>query len=114
MFLSPLKKLLFSATTDLWSGDSCHPYLTLTIHFVSSNWDLKSFCLHTSALYEDHMDQNIADAISDIFDNRNLDMKNLVATTTGNASNMIAAFNLLDLLRLSCFDHNLDLAINKV
>ena len=40
-------------------------------------------------------------------------MKKLVATTTDNASNMIAAFNLLDLLCLSCFDHNLDLAINK-
>ena len=103
----------FAATTDLWSSDSCHPYLTLTVHFVSSNWDLKSFCLDTAALYEDHTGQNIADAISDIFDNWNLDMKKLVATTTDNASNMIAAFNLLDLLRLSCFGHNLDLAINK-
>ena len=35
----------FAATTDLWSSDSCHPYLTLTVHFVSSNWDLKSFFL---------------------------------------------------------------------
>ena len=40
-------------------------------------------------------------------------MKKLVAATTDNASHMIAAFNLLDLLRLSCFGHNLDLAINK-
>ena len=40
-------------------------------------------------------------------------MKKLGATTTDNGSNMIAAFNVLDLLCLSCFGHNLDLAINK-
>ena len=40
-------------------------------------------------------------------------MKKLVATTTNNASNMIAAFNLLDLLHLSRYGHNLDLMINK-
>ena len=40
-------------------------------------------------------------------------MKNLVAATTDNGSNMIAAFNILNLFRLSCFGHNLDLAIIK-
>ena len=99
-----------AVTTVLWSSDSCHPYLTLTVHFISTNWDLKSFCLDTAALYKDHTGHNIADAISDIFENWNLDMKKLVATTTDNGSNMIAAFNVLD---LSCFGHNLDLAINK-
>ena len=59
----------FTATTDLWSSDSCHPYLTLTIHFISTIWDLKSLYLDTAALYEDHTGHNIADAISDIFEN---------------------------------------------
>ena len=42
-------------------------------------------------------------------------MKKLVLTTctTDNRSYMIAELNVLDLLRLSCFDHNLNLAINK-
>ena len=52
----------FAATTDLWSSDSCHPYLTLSVHFISTNWDLKSFCLDTAVLYEDHTGRNIADA----------------------------------------------------
>ena len=88
--------------------------ILILLTLISSNWDLKSFFLDTAALYKDRTGQNIADAKSDIFDNWNLGMKKLVATTIDNASNMIAAFNLLDLLRLSCFDHNLDLAINKV
>ena len=104
---------MFAATTDLWSSGSCHPYLTLTVHFISTNWDLKSFCLDTAALYKDHTGHNIVDAISDIFENWNLGMKKLVATTTDNGSSMIAAFNILELLRPSCFGHNLDLVINK-
>ena len=87
--------------------------ILILLTLISSNWDLKSFFLDTAALYKDHTGQNIADAKSDIFDNWNLGMKKLVATTIDNASNMIAAFSLLDLLRLSCFGHNLDLAINK-
>ena len=100
--------------TDLWSSDSCHPYLTLSVHFISTNWDLiKSFYLDTAALYEDHTGRNIADAVTDIFDNWRLQVKNFVAATTDNGLNMIAAFNILNLFRLSCFGHNLGLAINK-
>jgi len=40
--------------------------------------------------------------------------EDLVGTTTDNGLNFIAAFNLLDWPRISCFGHNLDLAINKV
>lgn len=36
-----------------------------------------------------------------------------MATTTDNGSNVIAAFSDLGWLRVSCFGHNLDLAINK-
>ena len=42
-----------------------------------------------------------------------LDLAKLVATTTDNGSNFIAAFNSLEWIRISCFKHNLDLAINK-
>ena len=74
---------------------------------------MNSFSLDTSALYEDHTGENIAIAITDILDNWNLDVKKLIATTTDNGSNIIAAFRILDSLRLSCFGHNLDLAIKK-
>ena len=59
----------FAATTDLWTSGSCHPYLTLTVHFITSNWELKSYCLDTTTMYEDHTGQNIADAVLDIFEN---------------------------------------------
>lgn len=103
----------FAATTDFWTSGTCHPYLTLTVHFVNPEWGLSSFSLDTSALYEDHTGENIACAITDILDNWNLSFKKLIATTTDNGSNIVAAFRTLDSLRISCFGHNLDLAIKK-
>ena len=107
------ESIFFAATTDLWTSGSHHPYLTLTVHFITSNWELKSYCLDTTAMYEDHTGQNITDAVLDIFENWKLSTSNLVAITTDNGSNMIAAFSTSLLLRISCFGHNLDLAINK-
>jgi len=45
--------------------------------------------------------------------NWSLSQDKLVFTTTDNGSNFISAFDLLELPKLSCFEHNLDLAMNK-
>lgn len=105
--------MFFAATTDFWTSGTCHPYLTVTVHFIDREWDLKSFSLDTSALYEDHTGENVACAITDVLDNWNLSFKNLIATTTDNGLNIVAAFQMLDSLRISCFGHDLDLAIKK-
>ena len=47
------------------------------------------------------------------FDNCGLSTENLVAFITDSGSNVIAAFNFSGLLQISCFGHNLDLAIKK-
>lgn len=103
----------FAATTDFLTSGTCHPYLTVTVHFIDLEWDLKSFSLDTSALCEDHTGENVACAITDVLDNWNLSFKNLIATTTDNGLNIVAAFQMLDSLRISCFGHDLDLAIKK-
>lgn len=77
------KAKYFSATTDLWTSAATHPYLSLTAHFIDSEWMLRTFCLDTVPLFVDHTGQNIAEAIQDIFENWELSSDNLVATTTG-------------------------------
>ena len=103
----------FSSTTDLWTSCANQPYLSLTVHFIDKEWVLQSYCLDTSPLFEDHTGQNISEAIKDIYQNWQLPVANLVATTTDNGSNFIAAYQQLNWVRLSCFGHNLDLAIRK-
>ena len=89
-------------------------YLSLTIHFIDQQWNLNSFCLDTVPIFSDHTGQNIVDSISDILSNWGLSTSGLVATTTDNGSNFVAAFrNVLEWPRISCFGHNLDLAIKK-
>ena len=109
-----LKELIFySATTDMWTSAANDSYMTVTIHFITSDWELKSFCLETMPLFKDHTGQNIADAMVDILDSWDLNRDNLVATTTDSGSNVVSAFRLMNALRISCFGHNLDLAIRK-
>ena len=105
----------YSATTDLWTSRSCDPYLCYTVHFVDSAWEVQSFCLETIPLFEDHTGKNIVDTISDIMANWELKSEQLVSTTTDNGSNFVAGFRQHQELwiRLSCFGHCLDLAINK-
>ena len=103
----------YAATTDLWTSASCDPYITFTIHFIDDSWVLKSLCLDTVPLSTDHTGQNIADAMKDVLENWDLHTADLIASTTDNGSNVVAAFKILDLLRIGCFGHNLDLGIRK-
>ena len=91
----------FAATTDLWTSGANHPYLSYTIHFITRDWSLESFCLDTVPLFEDHTGQNIGEAIQDILMNWNLTPDSLVATTTDNGSNFIAGMDLMGWTRLS-------------
>ena len=52
--------LYFSATTDLWSSVGLKPYLSFTMHYIDEEWKLRSRCLQTSFLPEDHTGNNIA------------------------------------------------------
>ena len=104
----------FSGTTDLWSSSAMEPYLSYTIHYVTSSWELTSHCLQAHYMPEDHTGINLQDALSQTLLNWELDATKLVALTTDSGSNIVLACDLLHWRRLSCFGHNLDLAIQKV
>ena len=103
----------FSATTDLWSSCTSDPYLCLTVHYIDMEWNLQSHCLQANYMPQDHTGEQLQDALSTSFDEWSLDPNKLVAITTDSGSNIKLACQLLKWKRLSCFGHNLDLAINK-
>ena len=48
----------FSGTTDLWTSGAGDSYLlSCTCHFIDPYWELKSYCLSTQDLLEDHTAQ---------------------------------------------------------
>ena len=103
----------YSATTDMWTSGSTDPYISFTIHYINNNWDMCSHCLATTCLIEDHTGENIKISLLDTLHEWNLDATKLVAITTDSGSNIKRACSLLQWTRISCFGHNLDLAIQK-
>ena len=103
----------FSATTDLRSSCTSDPHLCITIHYIDSEWNLQSHCLQANYMPEDHTREHLKDALSTSLTEWGLDSTKLIAISTDNRSNIKLACELLTWMRASCFDHNLDLAINK-
>ena len=103
----------FAATTDMWTSGYNNAYITFTVHCISNEWKLHMFCLEMVPMYSNHTGQNIADTISAILENWDLFKNKMVAATTDSESNIVLAFKILHAVRISCFGHNLDLAIKK-
>ena len=72
-----------------------------------------SKCLQTHHMPEAHTGSNLQDALTSSLDQWNLDAEKQVAITTNSDANIKLACELLDWQRLSCFRHNLDLAVHK-
>ena len=103
----------FSATTDLWSSEVMHPYISFTVHFINKSWEMKNLCLQTTFLACDHTGDNLAEALQGAIDSWGLRQEQLVCITTDSGSNIINATSKLGWKRLSCFGHNLNLAVTK-
>ena len=103
----------FSATTDLWSSVGMRPYMSYTVHYVSDDWKLENRCLQTHFLPEDHTGENLAEAMEATLAAWDLRASRQVCLTTDNAANLVNAAEQLQWCHLSCFGHNLHLAITK-
>ena len=102
--------LSFSGTTDLWTSTAGDPYFTYTCHYITSQWEMQSFCLQTHYIPQDHTGENIKEALSATLLQWNLDQSKQIGITMDSGSN---ACELLNWKRLSCFGHNLNLAVEK-
>ena len=103
----------FSATTDLWSSKTMQPYLSYTIHYVGSDWQMHSRCLQTSFCPEDHTGENLAAALRASLESWDLDEHNQTCITSDNGTNVICAAEKLSWTRLPCFGHVLHNAVGN-
>ena len=103
----------FSATTDMWSSVNMTPYMSLTVHYLTTDWTLKSRCLETVFMPLNHTSDNISEALRSAFDEWSLDEKKLACVTTDNGANIVAAVRQLGWTWLNCFGHNLHLAVTN-
>ncbi|XP_038129439.1 E3 SUMO-protein ligase ZBED1-like [Cyprinodon tularosa] len=103
----------YASTTDLWSSRTTEPYMSLTVHFVNANFELRSRCLQTAYFPTDHTGENIATGLKECLANWGLKEEAQTCITTDNATNMVKAMELNQWTRLQCFGHRLHLAIEN-
>ncbi|KAI7804933.1 putative zinc finger BED domain-containing protein 1-like [Triplophysa rosa] len=103
----------FSATTDMWSSTNMIPYMSFTVHYLSSDWTLQSKCLETRHVPENHTALTLAESLSGILTDWALDEKKMSCITTDNGANIVAAVAKLGWPWLNCFGHNLHLAVTN-
>ena len=71
-------------------------------------------CWLTKEFPEDYTGANFAEELEAILDEWKLDKHGLCAVTTDNCSNIVCATRILDGIRMPCFSHTLQLAIEEV
>ncbi|XP_060796344.1 E3 SUMO-protein ligase ZBED1-like [Neoarius graeffei] len=103
----------YASTTDMWSSRTTEPYMSLTVHFVNANFELRSRCLQTAYFPTDHTGENIAMGLKECLSSWGLKEEAQTCITTDNATNMIKAVELNQWTRLQCFGHRLHLAIEN-
>ena len=103
----------FSATSDMWSSNTMEPYISYTVHFIDPDWKLQSRCLQTLYMPADHTAENLADGMKEILEEWHLSSTRQVCITTDSGANVVKAVRDLDWPWMSCFGHNLHLAITN-
>ncbi|KAE9542433.1 hypothetical protein AGLY_003294 [Aphis glycines] len=101
-----------SITTDMWTSDSTRSYITVTCHFIFNDC-LYSPVLATEEVKESHTGENIASALSNIFNEWNISNK-IVTIVSDNGANIKHAIN-DHLLKYHhpCVAHTLNLSVNE-
>jgi len=104
----------YALTTDIWTSRHNEAYTGVTIHFVNTSYQLKAYLLETVEFPEAHTGVNIAAELQHVLNNWKLLEDNLSVVTTDNGSNIVAAFDITGWLRMPCFSHTLQLAVEVV
>lgn len=99
-------------TSDGWTSLAQDHYLTVTAHY-SSQGKLHQKVLRTKAVYQAQTGETVAVEIGEVLEEFGIAHK-VVVMTVDNASNMEVAARKLDILKLGCFAHTLNLAVQKV
>ena len=104
----------FSITTDLWSSQARHSYIAVTLHYLTVSFEMRSHLVETKEFAAAHTGELITEALEEVLPEWNLSHEKLVAVTTDNGPNLVRAMDLLGWTHISCFNHTIQFAIEKV
>ncbi|KAL3973548.1 chromosome alignment-maintaining phosphoprotein 1 [Sarotherodon galilaeus] len=81
-------------TTDGWTSRATENYVTVTAHYITAEWEIRSPVLQTRPLYESHTGTNLAHLLTEAVAEWRIERPNTnIPVTTDNAKNQINAVN---------------------
>lgn len=106
----------FGVTADPWSssGADGEAFMSFTVHYLNTDWQLRSHCLETQPLPDDHRAEQICERTEAVLSDWKMQKERLSGITTGQASSTRKAFEDFPCVWFSCFGRNLNLAVSKV
>lgn len=105
-----------SLTFDHWKADNADNFLVLTVHFISTDWQLVSICLSVVNLEEIDADHTAAACnriIREQLEKYQVAIDDVLYVTTDTTNTMPCAARMLGIDWQGCGAHMLQLAINK-
>ena len=109
--VSSLRGCPVALTTDMWTSTATHPYMTITAHHISDQWQLRSNVLSTRATPDRLTGANIAQHLHDAKEEFGIAV--IPAVVTDNAANMVSAAEEAEIARVPCFAHTLQLGVTE-
>ena len=102
-----------SFTTDMWTAIHHRAYITVTVHYISPEMQMRHHTLCTQEISVAHSAENLADEIGRILEDWGLSEK-LYGATTDNARNIRnAVVDIMQVMHLGCVGHTLQLSVHK-
>ncbi|KAM3858869.1 E3 SUMO-protein ligase ZBED1-like [Diretmus argenteus] len=111
-----LSKAPFVAlTTDGWTSRAAESYVTVTAHYITAEWEMRSPVLQTRPLYESHTGTNLTQVLTGAVAEWELMRPNSnIPVTTDNAKNQVNAVIEAGLgPQIGCFAHVINLASKR-
>lgn len=100
-------------TTDCWSSINTESFIGVTAHFISSTFKMTSILLDCKLLPNHHTSINLAQALSEITGDWNLQQSKIVLSVSDNAANIKSAITKeLGWKHFGCFAHSLNLVVS--
>jgi len=99
-------------TTDCWTSRNNESFMAITIHFIDSNFSLKSVLVSCSEFNESHTSINLSEGIKKTVEEWQLGGK-IELAVSDNASNIKNALNSLQFKHMGCFAHTLNLVVQS-
>ena len=102
----------FSLTSDIWSSRTSEAYISLIIHCLTDNFDMKVVILRCALLSNvRHAGIEIANILRNSLEDANLCLSDIVVYVTDNASNATKSATELSVNQQGCIEHTLHLVV---